>query len=330
MKLGAIAALLAGLALAVFLVLHIGLASVFDAIGRVGWGGFALICVAGLGVECCLGTAWYALSPKGVRWLVLTLARQLRDSASDLLPFTQVGGMVIGARAGVLGGMQPPAAFATMMVDVTTELMGQIAFITLGLLLGLTQLRASATMAPYADGIILATVLLVPGVFAFVVLQKRGANLAEKIATRFLPAAVCHTEAFSQIVAELYRNPLKLAASGTMHLAGWITSGIWIWLVMRLVGAHVDVFSAIAIESLLGALRSATVFIPSAIGVQEAGYAAMAPVFGVGPEIGLAVSLLKRARDVAIGVPALLIWQAVEGRRALFKGKDEDKGILNP
>ncbi|MDE2181994.1 MAG: flippase-like domain-containing protein [Alphaproteobacteria bacterium] len=316
MKLGAIAALLAGLALAVFLLLHIGLSQVLDAIGRVGWAGFALICIAGLGVECCLGTAWYALAPKGVRWRVLTMARQLRDSASDLLPFTQVGGMVIGARAGVLGGMAPPAAFATMMVDVTTELMAQIAFIALGLLLGLTQLRASATMAPYADAIIIATVLLIPGVIAFVVLQRRGSSFAEKLAGRLLPAAVSHTEAFSKIVRGLYKSPLKLALSSSMHLTGWIASGIWIWLVMQLVGADVDVFSAIAIESLLGALRSATVFVPSAIGVQEAGYAALAPVFGMGPEIGLAVSLLKRARDVAVGVPVLLFWQAMEGKRA--------------
>jgi uncharacterized membrane protein YbhN (UPF0104 family) len=85
---------------------------------------------------------------------------------------------------------------------------------------------------------------------------------------------------------------------------------------MRFIDAHIDVFSAVAIESLLAALRSAMVFVPSAIGVQEAGYAALAPVFGLGPEIGLAVSLLRRARDVAVGVPVLLIWQAIEGRRA--------------
>jgi len=29
------------------------------------------------------------------------------------------------------------------------------------------------------------------------------------------------------------------------------------------------------------------------------------------------VSLLKRARDIAVGVPILLIWQAMEGQRAL-------------
>ncbi len=319
MKLGAILALLAGLALAVFLVLHIGIGSVFDAVARVGWGGFALIVLSGLGVIVFLGSAWYALLSDHAPWPVFFAARQLRDSASDILPFTQFGGMVIGARAVILGGVPPPRAFASTMVDVTTELMAQIAFIVLGLMLGIAQLRASATMAPYADGLILGTTLLVPGIAAFVVLQRRGSSLAEKLAGRLLPAAVSHTEAFTRALKDLYANPVRLALSATAHLSGWIASGVWIWIVMRLVGAHVDVFSAIAIESLLGALRSVTVFIPSAIGVQEAGYAALAPVFGMGPEIGLAVSLLKRARDIVVGVPVLLVWQIMEGRRAFAR-----------
>jgi DNA-directed RNA polymerase subunit K/omega len=32
--------------------------------------------------------------------------------------------------------------------------------------------------------------------------------------------------------------------------------------------------------------------------------------------VGLAVSLLKRAREIAIGAPVLLMWQGLEGRRA--------------
>jgi hypothetical protein len=41
------------------------------------------------------------------------------------------------------------------------------------------------------------------------------------------------------------------------------------------------------------------------------------PLFGLPAEIGLAVSLLKRAREIALGVPVLLIWQGIEGHRAL-------------
>jgi putative membrane protein len=327
MKLGAIAALIAGLVLAVFLFVHFGVAPVFAAAASVGWGGFALICLAGIvGTEACLASAWYALmSGHGVRWSVLLLARQLRDSSSDLLPFTQLGGMVIGARAAILNGVPTPVAFAGMMVDVTTELLGQIAFIILGLLLGLADLRASASLARYADAMIFGTVIMVPAAAAFIILQRRGTQLAEKLAARLLPAAVSHTEAFSTALHEFYRQPLRLTISATLHLTGWIVSGVWIWMIVRLIGVHIDVFSIITIEALLGALRSATVFIPSSIGVQEAGYAALAPVFGMGPEIGLAVSLLKRGRDFAVGVPVLLIWQAMEGRRAFTKAQTHVK-----
>jgi hypothetical protein len=67
---------------------------------------------------------------------------------------------------------------------------------------------------------------------------------------------------------------------------------------------------------LLCAARSAAIFIPNALGIQEAAYAMLMPLFGLTASVGLALSLLKRARDIAIGVPILLVWQAAEGGRA--------------
>jgi hypothetical protein len=55
--------------------------------------------------------------------------------------------------------------------------------------------------------------------------------------------------------------------------------------------------------------------VPGAIGVQEGGYVVLGPLFGIAPETMLALSLLKRARDLALGVPALLLWQGLEARR---------------
>jgi uncharacterized membrane protein YbhN (UPF0104 family) len=166
-------------------------------------------------------------------------------------------------------------------------------------------------------------VLLVPAIAAFVVLQRQGSHLAARLAARFLPAAVAQTEQFTASIEALYRQPVKLALSSSFHLAAWIASSVWLWVIFRLCGAEIDVMSCIAIESMLAALRAVTVFIPASIGVQEAGYAALAPVFGMGPEVGLAVSLLKRARDVAVGVPVLLLWQIVEGKRAFRRQNGE-------
>jgi putative membrane protein len=319
MKIGVILAALIGLALFVWLLLHIGIGQVWAAIVSVGFAGFLLLCVAGCGVVALLGTAWFALIPhaRARDALTFVIGRQTRDSAGDILPFSQLGGIVIGARAVILRGVSPALAFASTITDVTTELMAQIVFILIGIGLCIAQLRASAATAPYVDGLILGTLLLVPGIIAFVILQQRGSALADRLAGRFLPAALKHTAAFSAQMKEMYDSPARLAASSTIHLISWVASAGVIWLSVRLIGHHIDFFACIAIEALLAALRSATVFIPAAIGVQEAGYAALMPLFGLGPEVGLAVSLLKRARDIVVGVPVLLAWQAVEGRRAL-------------
>ncbi len=49
------------------------------------------------------------------------------------------------------------------------------------------------------------------------------------------------------------------------------------------------------------------------------------PLFGLRPEIGLALSLLRRARDIAIGIPVLLAWHGMEGRQALAPEKRDER-----
>jgi hypothetical protein len=48
----------------------------------------------------------------------------------------------------------------------------------------------------------------------------------------------------------------------------------------------------------------------------------LAAVFGVPPEAALSVSLLRRARDMALGIPILLAWQATELRGLRKATKD--------
>jgi hypothetical protein len=40
-------------------------------------------------------------------------------------------------------------------------------------------------------------------------------------------------------------------------------------------------------------------------------------LLGLAPKVGLSISLIKCIRKIALGVPMLLVWQAVEGRRFL-------------
>ena len=322
MKIGVFIAALLGLAIAVYVVLHIGVDQIVSAVSRVGFSGYALVVLTSLALPFVLGLAWFTLTAASVspsRYPMFALARQIRDSASDVLPFSQIGGVVIGIRAIILRGLPPPLAFASGIADITTELMAQLAFIAIGTALCVSQLKASPSTAPYFNGIILGLGLMIPGMIAFVFLQRRGSAFAMSLAERWLPSAVQHAQAFHDAVRAIYRAPSRVALSATIHLVGWVVSGVVTYVAIRTLGAHIDFLSAVAIESLLGALRSATAFVPASIGVQEAGYATLTPLFGLGPEIGLAVSLIRRARDITIALPVLLTWQAMEGRRAFAR-----------
>jgi putative membrane protein len=319
MKLGVIAAALAGLAVVAWLVLHIGFAAVVSAIASVGWSGFAILCAYALMLFAVLGTAWFSLiadlPPSRIATFVW--GRIVRDAAGEVLPFSQFGGILIGVRALVLRGVATPMAFASTIVDVTTEMVAQIVFIFVGISLFVLRFGMGGRTNNLPFAVIAGIVLAIAGSIAFVVLQRRGLGLAEKLATQFLPGAVKHAQSLGRDIETIYETPGRLAASCAIHICAWFASAIGTWLAIRLIGGNVSIAGAIAIESILSALRSTAVVVPGALGIQEAGYALMLPLFGLPAEMGLAVSLLKRAREIAIGAPVLLMWQGLEGRRAL-------------
>src|ERR1051326_3124594 len=123
--------LLLGLGFALLLILlsRLDLSAVLASLKHVGWLGFVLVVAAGLILTACLASGLYPLlGDRASAGLVLAV-RQLRDSAGDILPFTQIGGIALGMRVMALGGIAAPRAVAAGMVDVTTELMAQSLFI---------------------------------------------------------------------------------------------------------------------------------------------------------------------------------------------------------
>jgi putative membrane protein len=325
-KFGVVLAAGFGIGTAVYLVFYIGLGLVFSAIASLGWSGFALLCGLGVALFALLSTAWFVLSPHNSpkRWLTFFWGRAVRDSAGEVLPLSQFGGFVIGARAIALRGVSAAEAYASTVVDVTTEMLAQILFIVLGAALFVRHLGIHSHHSNLFVPLLFGPVLAALGAAGFILLQRRGPLFAEKLATRLLPQAVGHAGAFARSIGALYAAPRRVVAAITIHFSGWMASAFASWVAVRLIGGHIGYLSMVAIESALSAIRSAAVIVPSGMGIQEAGYAMLMPLFGVGPEIGLALSLLKRARDIAIGIPVLLTWQGLEGRQALaLETRDE-------
>jgi glycosyltransferase 2 family protein len=315
-----ILALAIGVAVLALVLVHFDLDLVARALARAGLGGLMIVILAGLAAEAVLAVGIIPLLPRPQPLHVVIAARQLRDSSSDVLPITQLGGVAFAARAFVLAGLDWFEASASVIADLTTETFAQGLYVLVGVAASLSLLRRSALLSPWTGAMLGGALLLSLGSFFFAIVQMNGSRWAEKLHGRLFAATAAHAQSFSTAVQAIYRARGRVALSILLQFAGWIASGLWLWVVLAVMDVHAGLWSAIAIQALVEGLRSATVFIPAAIGIQEAGYAAVAPVFGLPPEIGLAVSLLRRARDILVAVPVLLLWQFIEGRRVADRG----------
>ena len=96
-----------------------------------------------------------------------------------------------------------------------------------------------------------------------------------------------------------------------------------------LMGSALAAIEVLVIESLIFALRSVSFFVPWSAGIQESGYVVVGAIFGLSPEVALAISLLKRGRDLILGVPVVLAWQVGEGHGMLKRWAGETLADLD-
>lgn len=303
-----------GLAVAAGLVVHFGAGAVARALAAIGWTGFAAVCGIQLALVAVMGMAWRALLPETRSWIPMW-GRLIRDSAAEVLPLSQVGGFVAGARAVVFAGVDGTAAAASTIVDVTVEFVSQLAYTAIAIVL-LIYFQPGAPLAlPAGIGLAVAAVLAA----GFFVVQRHGFGLLDRVGRLIGRGWADRTASgaanLHAALAGIYARRGGLLTSFALHLGCWISSTVQVWLALRLAGQPLGFGPVLVIEGLLYAIRTAAFAVPNAVGVQEAGYILLGGTFGIGPDMALALSLLKRARDFTIGVPALASWQFVESSR---------------
>ncbi len=305
-----------GLGALFLIVWRVGIGPVAAAMGRIGWGFLVLLAARGA-LVVLMGASWWVLgaSRPDARLWRFAWARLIRDSASECLPLSQIGGFVLGARALTIAGVGGLFAGASTVVDVTLELVAQLFYLLLGLFL-LWHLHPEF---PLLRPLLLGLALLTAGALGFLTLQARGGSLIERASAKMLSnwsGAQAGTRALLAELALIHANRPAILAGTVLHLLSWLANGAEAWLILVLMGRAVPLVDALVIDSLLYGLRSFTFVVPNALGVQEAGYVLLGGLFGLSPQTCIALSLLRRARDLTLGLPALATWQAVEGRRA--------------
>ncbi|WP_407520210.1 lysylphosphatidylglycerol synthase domain-containing protein [Methylobacterium oryzisoli] len=317
---------LVGIALAAWLVAINDAGAVASAFGRVGFLGLSAVVLVRVAIILLCGIAWARVTAGAVVGTgPFLLLRFVREGVNVLLPVASVGGDVLGGRLLTFWGVAGGVAAAGIIVDMFFQVAALALFSLTGvLLLGQLESGQAAQLAAWcAKGLVVSAVVLA-GFFA--VQRFGGAGVVERwIATlgrRFLREASPSEGTRPGVQAALdamwdRRRWWPLTEGAVLHVAAWFLGALEIWIALRCMGFEVTVAEAIVLESLSQAIKSAAFPVPSGLGVQEGGFVLLGGLFGIDADAALALSLVKRVPDVVLGLPSLIAWQMIEGRRHL-------------
>jgi putative membrane protein len=319
MRWSAIVGAAVGIGLSAWLLQTYGIERILILLGDAGWAG--ILALIGFHVVQILfsAVAWRVIvGPTPMRpglgaYMVL---RWIREGVNNLLPVAQIGGEFAGARLLQRRGVALTAAIAGTVADVTVEMVTQIVFTLLGLVLLLLRAGGGAIAGYVAGGLGVAAVV------AAGILGAQWLGLASAVEAGLLRlgrsmgwSSTANVAGLHNALIDCYRRPRRVALATLSHFVSWLLGGFEVCLALHFLGHDVDFGAGLIIESLGQALKSAGFAVPGALGVQEGGYIIVCQVFGLSPEVAIALSLMKRLREVALGVPSLLAWQRMEAKR---------------
>lgn len=305
-----------GLLLFSALLVRHGLGDVLAALKAAGWG-IAVIVAYHVLPLAANALSWRSLLPPGERRSpgAMMRMRWVSESVNALLPVLQLGGEVVRTRLLHRAGVPGPSAGASVIADITAGILTQIVFSLMGIVV---LLRIGGTVQ--ALEIVLGLLFLGLMLWGFYRAQHNGlipaiARRLERLAgDRARLSLEGGASALDRAVVGIYREPHRFWTCAGWHLASWLLGVGETWLALRFLGHPVGLTEALMLESLIQAIRSAGFAIPGALGLQEGGLILLGGLIGVPPATSLALSLIKRVRELAVGLPALLAWQLAEGR----------------
>lgn len=311
----------AGAALFTFLLIREGAAQVGSAIATAGWALVAIITYHFLVPVFLDSLAWWVLFPRAERppFRRIYWMRWIGESVSTLVPSAAVGGDIVRARLAAITGTPIATAAATVLVDLTLGVFTQAAFTLLGVVL----LVNATGQKNFVGPTIIGTAVGIVAVGGFYFVQRRGmfsflARMIAKLANSPEWQSLVQSGAtLDETVRSLYaRRRAAIACCGWTILSLILNSGE-IYIALWALHLHATIANAIILQSMALTIRSVAFPVPGGIGVQESGYVLVGNLLGIPGEAAFALSLIARVRELGFGIPGLITWQLVEGRRLL-------------
>ena len=311
----------AGAALLTVLLIREGAPQVIKGIAAAGWALLAIIAFHFL-VPVVLDTlAWWVLFPKDQRprFEQLYWMRWIGESVTTLVPSAAVGGDIVRARLATITGTPIATAAGTVLVDLTLGVFTQAAFTLLGVVL----LVNASGHQEVARPIVIGTIVGVAAVCGFYFVQRLGmfrflARMIAKIANSpEWQSLIVSGETLDATVRALYARRAAVFACCAWTILSLILNSGEIYIALWALNLHPTIGNAIIFQSMALTVRAVAFPVPAGLGVQESGYLVVGNLLGIPGDTALALSLIARVRELGFGIPGLITWQLIEGRRLL-------------
>jgi putative membrane protein len=309
-------AVIAGLAVLTALVAWRGFDTVAQTMAVAGWQVLWLPVYYVLPVILS-AVSWRVLFPQAEkpRRSLAVIASWVGLSVNWLLPVAQIGGEVVKARLLIKERVGSSVTLASVVVDKFVQAVTQALYALVGVAL-LVQHGGDERVL---IGTLAFVAALALGLIGFYRVQVgRPMAFLARFAGRFAPALKGEAgNGIDESLIEIYRRRSDVLAAAAWRLAFRFAVAGEVWLALQFLGHPVTLVEAVILESLGQAIRGAAFMVPGGLGIQEGGFMILGAAIGLDPAVGLSLSLCKRVRELGVGVPGLVAWQAAEGRYLL-------------
>jgi putative membrane protein len=311
----------AGAALLTVLLVREGAPQVIKAIATAGWALLAIIAYHFLVPVLLDNVAWWVLFPKEERprFGQLYWMRWIGESVTTLVPSAAVGGDIVRARLATISGTPIATAAGTVLVDLTLGVFTQAAFTLLGVVL----LVNASGHQEVARPVVIGTIIGVVAVCGFYFVQRVGmfrflARMIAKIANSpEWQSLVESGETLDATVRALYARRSAVFACCAWTMLSLILNSGEIYIALWALNLQPTIVNATIFQSMALTVRAVAFPVPAGLGVQESGYLVVGNLLGIPGDTALALSLIARVRELGFGVPGLIAWQLIEGRRLI-------------
>lgn len=308
------------LAFYVWFLSHFGTRVVLGYVRLAGWGlGLTIVLEAFARVANTAGW-WVTIGHRGhdLHFSQLFAARIAGEAIDYVTPSAQLGGQFVMAMM-VRRNLDMAVGLSTVIIAALCEMIGQIVFIALALLMSISMVpRSSDFFWAIIGGLILALAMI--GVFFFV--QRRHPFSYLLAAASRVPGidADEYKDAAAeadQFLLDFYaHHRVRLALSSLCYLFAWSLGPLEIYILLRLLHQPASFEIGLLVEAVGLLLERATFLIPAKLVSQEGGKALILALLGYPAGVGFAIGFLRRIKEmvwVLFGLLSLMIHRMTVG-----------------